>query len=100
MNEKSMYAFPLKMANSEVRFQLFKNGFFRAGGQNFLHFLKGLSKAYKFVIIQHPCISTSSGRKTASKWGGRKQGLNKSIFGHFRVVFLIEASGTSPGAYT
>ena len=32
MNEKSMQALPLTMANTEVHFQLFKNGCFRAWG--------------------------------------------------------------------
>ena len=35
-----MYAFPLKMANSGVRFQLFENGIFRAWGLKFFTFSK------------------------------------------------------------
>ena len=51
-------------------FNCSKMGVSLPGSQNCLYPLNGLSTAYKFVIIQHSCFSTPSGRKTGIKGGG------------------------------
>ena len=67
------------------------------GGQNCLYLLKGLSKAYKFVTIQHSCISTPSGRKTASKWEWSKTVSPQVNFWVLSGQFSHRGFGNQPG---